>query len=319
MASIPIPTDNVMQVEEGLQPTTEREQQKPVQTTTTKAKSPEPRRRKYSLASVKKMLEKKPEDTTRAGGGEGKEERKAQKRDAHQENNTKPPKKGIFHLRHKQKLIAENGDDGDDHEQPTGVYLIPPAPRPHGYSDLLVEDVSKPRLSTIIHVSEHALLSDVQRPRSPRIARNLRIQPDPPVFVNGLLTVPQTAKHSLDTDSNNNNENNSPMISQNSITSTEIKILAQTELNSVLKGEFFQTKKVAAWSKTIAEGVMLKVRKLTNGQKKVIATVFIGEQFPGTVEVLVSCHDNAETDNFQTISTQINDIYAWVSVWGLKL
>ncbi len=283
-------------------------------------RSPEPnKRRKYSFASMMKILEKKQEEMKE--NKDDAKEKKLQKKEA--QENGKAPKKGIFHLRHKQKLVVE---DEAVHCSANGVYLIPPVPSQLGYSDLLVEEVTKPRSSSFIHASDQALLTDVQRPRSPR---NQRQQPQlksepvsvcPPKKTLRSPPTPSKLRNGLQPDSGNeSNEKHSPKLSRNTITNKEIRSLAQSELVNVLKGQFFHPKQVPNWSKTISERIMLKVRKLTNNEKKVIATVFIGEKFPGTVEVYVSCRDNAESDNFQTISAQINNIYAWVSVMGLKL
>ena len=283
-----------------------------------KSRSPEPRRRKYSLANVMKRLERKPDDMKE--NKEDVRERKTQKREAVQ--HSKGIKKGIFSIRNKHNKIPEC-----EQCSANGVLVIPPIPSQLGYDDLLIEEV-KPRSSSIIHASENILLSDVHRPRSPRHYRDQqrsRSEPPSPSTRNFLSPHHHAVKYRNGLRSDSGYEDNiegsrsesfSPV---NTKIDAEIRTLAQLQLCKVLHGKFFHEKQVPVWSKMISEGIMMKTRKLTSNEKKIITTVFIGEKFPGTVQVHVSCQNNTEMDNFQTISSQFNNIYAWVSVAGIRI
>ncbi len=282
-----------------------------VQAPEPKPRTPEPRRRKYSFASVKRMLEKKSEES-KENNNETKE-RKAMKKESQQ-------KKGMFHTR-------SNKQKQDDEEVKSSVLLIPPVPCQLGYNDLLVEEVSKPRASTVIHVSDDTLLTDVQRPRSPRnpspnfTRKETRSKSDPlSLEKNHSQNAPRKFGTHLSVRPYGDYEGDRTSKGKsNLITNSEIRSIAQDELNSVLKGQFFRSKQVPIWSKLISERILQQVQKVTNYEKKIVTSVFIGEKFPGTVDVFVSCLENSENDTFETVSTQMNDIYAWVSVMGLKI
>ena len=293
-----------------------------------KPKSPELRRRKYSLASVMRRLEKKSDENK-----EELKERKLQKREL--ANNNKHVKRGIFNLRSRQNNSSNNKNVTEEDCNENVVSFIPPIPSELGYNDLVIEEVEKPRSGSIIHASENILLSDVQRPRSPRIQRNSGRQKNQ-VKSNSEPPSPnpsQANRHNLsparhprrfrfdsgyedsgDKSSRDTLSPPSPRSPSINLTNADIRALAYTELGRVLQGKLFHSKHVARWSKKITEGLVLKIRRLTGNQKKVVATVFIGEKFPGTVEVFVSSPRLTEQDNFQTVSIQINDIFAWVSV-----
>lgn len=282
------------------------------------SKSPDLRRRKYSLASMMRILDKKTDE-----GKETKEEireRKLQKREPNQ--NSKPMKRGIFNLRSRQnnnKITEECNENG--------VCLIPPVPCELGYNDLLIEEVGKPRSSSIIHASENVLLSDVQRQRSQKSPRLKSKQPksnseppSPAVDTRSNHLSPGRFRRAFRSDSGyEDNGERSPKerSSPNStfdLTNSDLRTMAYSELGRVLQGKMYNSKYVALWSKKITENLLLKVRRLTHNRKKVIANVYMGEKFPGTVDVFVSSPRLTKHDNFQTVSIQINDIFAWVSI-----
>ena len=294
-------------------------------------KSPELRRRKYSLASVMRRLEKKSDDSKETK--DEIKERKLQKREL--QHNNKNVKRGIFNLRPKQHNNNNNKtcDEAEPCEEHC-ICLIPPVPCELGYHDLRIEEVEKPRSSSIIHASENVLLSGVQR--SPRSSRSPRMHskqskslsapssPSPHGKKNHLS--PPVGRRHLKSESGygENGEKSPTHLHPNKqpcfeTTDAEIRTLAYSELGRVLEGKHFNPKQIGNWSKTITEELLLKLRRLTNRQKKIIVTVYIGEKFPGTVEVFVSCPFKTAKDNFQTVSIEINDIYAWVSVIGIKV
>ena len=289
-----------------------------------KPKSPELRRRKYSLASVMRILEKKSDETKESK--EETRERKLQKRELNQ--NSKQVKRKIFNLRSKQNNASNNNNKTTEECVENGVYLIPPVPCELGYNDLLIEEVGKPRSSCIIHASDNALLSDVQRQRSPRISRSPRMKlaqsnslpPSPSSDGRPNSTSTGRLRRAFKSDSGyEDNGERSPVDTSYSsdtfnLTNSDLRTIAYSELGRVLQGKQYHSKHVALWSKKITESLLLKVKRLTHNRKKIIATVYIGEKFPGSVEVFVSSPLLNEHDNFQTVSIQINDIFAWVSL-----
>lgn len=296
-------------------------------------KSPELRRRKYSLASVMRRLEKKTDENKETK--DEIKERKLQKREL--QHNSKNVKRGIFNLRSKQHSNHNNNNKACEEavsSEEHCICLIPPVPCELGYHDLRIEEVEKPRSSSIIHASEDVLLCDVQRsPRSPRSPRMQSKQskslsapssPSPQGKKNHLS--PLSGRRQLKSDSgySENGEKSPTHLHHNmqpcfETTNAEIRTLAYSELGRVLEGKYYNPKQIGTWSKTITEELLLKLRRLTHRQKKIVVTVYIGEKFPGTVEVFVSCPFKTAQDNFQTVSIEINDIYAWVSVIGINV
>ena len=291
-----------------------------------KPKSPELRRRKYSLASVMRILEKKSDE-----GKESKEEikeRKLQKRELNQNN--KPVKRRIFNLRSRQNNANNNNNKLAEECIENGVCLIPPVPCELGYNDLLIEEVGKPRSSSIIHASENVLLSDVQRQRSPRAQRSpglraakpksnsLPPSPSPDTRSNNLS--PGRFRRAFRSDSGyEDNGERSPREVRNvtgmfNLTNSDLRTMAYSELGRVLQGKKYHSKNVAIWSKKITENLLLRIKRITHNKKKIIVNVYIGEKFHGTVEVFISSPLSNDQDNFQTVSIQINDIFAWVSI-----
>lgn len=292
-----------------------------------KPKSPELRRRKYSLASVMRILEKKTTDDNKESKEEIKE-RKLQKRELNQNN--KSVKRGIFNLRSRQNNSNGNNNKTAEECAENGVCLIPPVPCELGYNDLLIEEVGRPRSSSIIHASENVLLSDVQRQRSPRTRRNPGLtvkrpksnsepaSPLPDCQSNNLS--PGRFRRPFRSDSGYEDsgeksprDRRSPGSAFN-LTDSDLRTIAHSQLNRVLQGKVYHSKNVASWSKKITESLLLKVKRLTHNRKKIIATVYIGEKFPGSLEVFVSSPRMTEQDNFQTVSLQVNDIFAWLSI-----
>lgn len=288
-----------------------------------KPKSPELRRRKYSLASVMRILEKKSDETKESK--EEIKERKLQKRELNQ--NSKPVKRKIFNLRSKQNSTSNNNNKIIEECIENDVYLIPPVPCEFGYNDLLIEEVGKPRSSSIIHASDNALLSDVQR--SPRIQRLPRLKvgqsnslpPSPSTQGRSSNLSPGRFRKAFKSDSGyEDNGERSPKEVQYAnggtfnLTNSDLRTLAYSELGRVLQGKRYHSQHVALWCKKITESLLFKVKRLTHSRKKIIATVYIGEKFPGSVEVFVSSPLLSGHDNFQTVSIQINDIFAWLSL-----
>ena len=287
-----------------------------------KPKSPELRRRKYSLASVMRILEKKSDEPKESK--EESKERKLQKRELNQ--NSKPVKRKIFNLRSKQTNGSNNSNKITEECIENGVYLIPPVPSELGYNDLLIEEVGKPRSSSIIHASDNALLSDVQRSprsqRSPRltVAQSNSLPPSPSPQDRSNSLTPGRFRRTFKSDSGyEDNGEKSPKDTQYfngtiTLTNSDLRTIAYSELGRVLQGKRYHSQNVALWSKKITESLLIKVKRLTQNRKKIIATVYIGEKFPGSVEVFISSPLLNANDNFQTVSIQINDIFAWVSL-----
>ena len=142
-------------------------------------------------------------------------------------------------------------------------------------------------------------------------------------------------KDKKDKNNNKGDENNNKAIAKNGkksdsgidddtdekiqVDNEQLRKLMQHELDRTLKGRHFHPKLVQDWSKNISERIVAKVKKITRNQRKIAVSTYIGEKLFNMVEVSVKCYREPDEDNFVIVSTQINDIYAWVSLLTVNL